>query len=124
MYGMDIGIISVTKQGDVLAQGLCEKLGARLYSKNTTLDFKFQQVTKTLMEECEALIFIASTGIAVRAIAPYLKGKDKDPSGASGRLLWKFCYKPIKWAFRWSQLSYRESSKFTKGTAHNHHCNG
>jgi cobalt-precorrin 5A hydrolase len=32
------------------------------------------------MESCQAVIFIASTGIAVRSIAPFLKGKAVDPA--------------------------------------------
>ncbi|MDR3597904.1 cobalt-precorrin 5A hydrolase [Clostridium sp.] len=42
-------------------------------------DFKLHDVTRQTMKNSQAIIFISSTGIAVRAIAPFLKGKDKDP---------------------------------------------
>ncbi|MCC8177804.1 MAG: cobalamin biosynthesis protein CbiG, partial [Cloacibacillus sp.] len=36
--------------------------------------------TKERFTEAEALVFVSSCGIAVRAVAPYLEGKDKDPA--------------------------------------------
>lgn len=74
-----IGIISVTEKGDVLARKLSKDLNETLYLKTEIEDFKLSKVTKEAMEKHKGIIFISSTGIAVRAIAPYLKGKDKDP---------------------------------------------
>ena len=42
-------------------------------------DFKLNEITKESMRNSKGIIFISSTGIAVRAIAPFLEGKDKDP---------------------------------------------
>jgi len=42
-------------------------------------DFKLNDITKEVMRTSKGVIFISSTGIAVRAIAPFLEGKDKDP---------------------------------------------
>lgn len=42
-------------------------------------DFKLNDITKEVMKTSKGVIFISSTGIAVRAIAPFLEGKDKDP---------------------------------------------
>lgn len=42
-------------------------------------DFKLNEITKETMKNSNGVIFISSTGIAVRAIAPFLQGKDKDP---------------------------------------------
>lgn len=42
-------------------------------------DFKLDKITKEAMKNSKGIIFISSTGIAVRAIAPFLEGKDKDP---------------------------------------------
>lgn len=77
---MNIGIISVTKQGDKLAEKIKSDLSATVYSKNTIPNFDLKSITKELMENCEALIFIASTGIAVRAVAPFIRNKAVDPA--------------------------------------------
>ncbi|MBW6409229.1 cobalt-precorrin 5A hydrolase [Clostridium weizhouense] len=47
-----------------------------LYS---TYDFNLSNVTKEAFNNSNGIIFISSTGIAVRAIAPFIKTKDKDP---------------------------------------------
>lgn len=77
---MRTGIISVTKQGDLIADKLKEFLGAEVFSKNSIEDFNISNITEKLMKSCQAVIFIASTGIAVRSIAPFLKGKAVDPA--------------------------------------------
>lgn len=41
--------------------------------------FKLHEITKAAMKNSTGIIFISSTGIAVRAIAPFLEGKEKDP---------------------------------------------
>ena len=74
-----IGIISVTEKGDILAKQLSKTLNGNLYLKAEIEDFKLSKVTEEAMSKHKGVIFISSTGIAVRAIAPYLKGKDKDP---------------------------------------------
>lgn len=74
-----IGIISVTEKGDILAKQLSKGLNVTLYLKVEIEDFKLSKVTEEAMSKNDGVIFISSTGIAVRAIAPYLKGKDKDP---------------------------------------------
>lgn len=77
---MRIGIISVTKHGDLIADKIKEILDAEVFSKNSIEDFNIKNITEKLMESCQAVIFIASTGIAVRSIAPFLKGKAIDPA--------------------------------------------
>ena len=74
-----IGVISVTSRGDEIAGLIKEGMDIKLFSKNTVEDFNLSNVTKYLIENCGGVIFITSVGIAVRAIAPFLKGKDKDP---------------------------------------------
>lgn len=76
---MKLGVISVTNQGDLIFQKLEEQFDVRLYSKNRISNFKLNEVTKEAIDCCDGIIFISSTGIAVRAIAPYLKSKDVDP---------------------------------------------
>lgn len=77
---MKIAVISVTKSGDVICKKLKDRLDIDLYSKETIKDFSIKQVAKKAMEEYKAVIFISSTGIAVRAIAEHIKAKDKDPA--------------------------------------------
>lgn len=41
-------------------------------------DFNFKEIVKKSFQDYDAIIFISSTGIAVRAIAPFIQSKDKD----------------------------------------------
>ncbi|OOM80450.1 cobalt-precorrin 5A hydrolase [Clostridium sp. BL-8] len=104
----NISIICPSPSGKKIALKLQENLTARLYikeknndllrhssnfeseiknesddnRKNTYIygeDFKLSNVTKEAMSNSKGIIFISSTGIAVRAIAPFLKGKAEDP---------------------------------------------
>lgn len=77
---MKIAVISVTNQGDKISEKLREFFQITLFSKNIISNFDLMSITKDLMENYEAIIFISSTGIAVRAIAPYLKSKATDPA--------------------------------------------
>ncbi|GAA0064935.1 cobalt-precorrin 5A hydrolase [Clostridium sp. CTA-1] len=43
-------------------------------------DFNFKKIVKKSFQDYDAIIFISSTGIAVRAIAPFIQSKDKDPA--------------------------------------------
>ena len=76
---MKIGIISVTKSGNEVAKELQKNFDIDLYSKENIDNFNLNEIAKKLMEEYKAIIFISSTGIAVRAIAKYIKSKAKDP---------------------------------------------
>ncbi|UYZ37465.1 cobalt-precorrin 5A hydrolase [Clostridium beijerinckii] len=94
----NISIICPSPKGKEIALKLKESFNGRLYIKennpsqgqinnwkseiNTFAygeDFSLKTITKEAMNNSEGIIFIASTGIAVRAIAPFLEGKDKDP---------------------------------------------
>ncbi|MBO0576455.1 cobalamin biosynthesis protein CbiG [Clostridium botulinum] len=43
-------------------------------------DFNFKEIVKKSFQFYDAIIFISSTGIAVRAISPFIQSKDKDPA--------------------------------------------
>ncbi|WP_434303702.1 cobalt-precorrin 5A hydrolase [Clostridium botulinum] len=43
-------------------------------------DFNFKEIVKKSFQDYDAIIFINSTGIAVRAIATFIQSKDKDPA--------------------------------------------
>lgn len=77
---MKTAVVTFTNQGDLIAEKLNKHMDIHLYSKKQQEDFNFKEVSKKLMKECEAIIFISSTGIAVRAIAPYLISKTEDPA--------------------------------------------
>lgn len=74
-----IAIISVTAKGDFIADKLSKKFPAVVYCKSKIEGFTLADITRKAFENNQSIIFISSTGIAVRAIAPFLKGKDKDP---------------------------------------------
>ncbi|MFD3158434.1 cobalt-precorrin 5A hydrolase [Haloimpatiens sp. FM7330] len=77
---MDIAIISVTEQGDSIAKKISLNIKSFIYFKKDVKKLKLSNITKEVFEKYRKIIFIASTGIAVRAIAPYIKSKDKDPA--------------------------------------------
>lgn len=105
---LKISIISPSPKGIGIALKLQKEFNAKLYAKeydyNLTThkksfliidmdeacnkkkeihiygeDFKLNNITKEAMKNSDGIIFISSTGIAVRAIASFLQGKDKDP---------------------------------------------
>ena len=77
---MKTAIISVTKQGDAIAEEIKKSLAIDIFSKNTTEDFDIYLISKQCMKNYSAIIYIASTGIAVRSIASYIRSKDVDPA--------------------------------------------
>lgn len=77
---MEYAVITFTEQGDKIADKLASSFNIDLYSKKKQSDFNFKEVSKKVMESYSAIIFISSTGIAVRAIAPHIKSKDMDPA--------------------------------------------
>jgi len=74
-----IYILSVSSLGDILGEKLCKELGGVYFSKDKIKKVGLDKVSKEAMEKAKGVIFISSTGIAVRTIATYLKGKTIDP---------------------------------------------
>lgn len=77
---MKYAVVTFTQNGDQIAEILASSLNIDLYSKKKHSNFDFALVSKKVMENYRGIIFISSTGIAVRAIAPYIKSKDLDPA--------------------------------------------
>ena len=77
---MKIAVISVTEQGDFIADKIKETYATDSFSKNKAEGFDIKSISKLCMENYSAVIYIASTGIAVRSIAPYIKSKAVDPA--------------------------------------------
>ena len=73
-----IAYLAFTKQGRELAARLCDALGGAVFSleEGMTLD----AFAKKAFAENTAIVFVCAMGIAVRAIAPYIKDKTKDPA--------------------------------------------
>lgn len=85
---MRIALISFTKKGAALNRGLASALGQAVgyhlsaYEESDLIKVSssLKEWTKTVFEQYEAVIYIGATGIAVRAIAPFLISKDTDPA--------------------------------------------
>lgn len=74
-----IAVISVTKQGDEISKRLSKFFKVDLFSKWKINEFSLKDITENAMKNYKSIIFISSTGIAVRAIAPFIKSKLSDP---------------------------------------------
>lgn len=77
---MKTAVISVTKQGDAIADKIKTHFAVDIFSKLKTNSFDINSISRVCMENYSEIIFIASTGIAVRSIAPFVKSKDIDPA--------------------------------------------
>jgi len=77
---MKYAVVTFTEKGDQIAKILASRFNIDLFSKKQQIDFNFKEVSKKIMEAYKGIIFISSTGIAIRAIAPYIKNKDTDPA--------------------------------------------
>lgn len=85
---MQVAIIAITANGARIGATLQSGLPqSRLFviEKHATGDAEpFSNGVAPLVErlwpECDGLVFIMATGIVVRAIAPLLQAKDKDPA--------------------------------------------
>ncbi|NDO45570.1 cobalamin biosynthesis protein [Clostridium sp. MD294] len=83
---MKVYVISFTKKGTLLAQKICQKLErAMCFSMKVVQDdiemvTSLEKWTQKAFEEADGIVFVGACGIAVRAIAQYLKNKYQDPA--------------------------------------------
>lgn len=89
---MDISIVSFTRRGcetlKKIQAGLSERgMNVRAYALKGERTHEISPLTEPVSYWCEryfktgsGLIFVGATGIAVRAVAPFLKGKSVDPA--------------------------------------------
>lgn len=82
---MKIAIISVTVNGDNVSNTLKAQLEKSnyevfIYAKSKVKELSLNKICKEAMEKFDGIIFISSTGIAVRGIAPFIKSKVNDPA--------------------------------------------
>ncbi len=75
---MTVRLISFTDRGQELGARLAEALGGVLSRCGQPM--ALQTWTARAFAEAEALVFIGAAGIAVRAVAPYVRSKASDPA--------------------------------------------
>ena len=85
-----ISLIAFTHRGCLLGECLAEELGGRLWTTDRLAPETGLPPCGTLRDwaearfaDSEALVFISAAGIAVRAIAPFVKDKFSDPAVVS-----------------------------------------
>ncbi|MDD3225500.1 MAG: cobalt-precorrin 5A hydrolase [Clostridium sp.] len=77
---MKIALISINKYGEIIADKIKNKLSIDVFRKDKNKKFNIKELSRKLMMEYDAVIFVSSTGIAVRSIAEFIKDKTKDPA--------------------------------------------
>lgn len=77
---MKIAIISVTNQGDHIAEKINEKIPCTIFNRNTVRERGIKNIVGNVFNDFDAIIFMSSTGIAVRSIAGCVKSKVTDPA--------------------------------------------
>ncbi|WP_333859340.1 cobalt-precorrin 5A hydrolase [Clostridium sp.] len=75
---MDIALVSLNKHGDIIGKKIEASIPIDVFSKSKIENFNIVKISQKLMKVYEAIIFVCSTGIAVRAISPFIKNKCED----------------------------------------------
>jgi len=82
-----IGIIAFTKRGCELGKRLAAELPGKLWTSDRLAEEsglpgcgRLNDWAAARFLDCEALVFVSAAGIAVRAIAPFVKDKFTDPA--------------------------------------------
>ncbi len=75
---MKTAYLAFTDKGKALADGLAARLGGTVQRCRPPVTL--EEWTEKQFEFSDALVFVGATGIAVRAIAPYIKDKTVDPA--------------------------------------------
>lgn len=75
---MKLAYLSFTEKGTKLANKIAESLGGLVERCNE--NHSLSEWTEKYFQEADGLIFVGAVGIAVRAIAPFLKSKATDPA--------------------------------------------
>lgn len=71
-------LVAFTDRGMRLAEKLAAALGGQ--AERAGAEFLLREWTEKHFRQCEALVFIGAAGIAVRAVAPFLRSKAEDPA--------------------------------------------
>lgn len=79
--GLGIEVFPVTGAGYGLAKRLALKLGATVvHSPSELKGGGLRKMVREAFEKKSGMLFVSASGIAVRAVAPHLKGKHIDPA--------------------------------------------
>lgn len=85
-----IGIVAFTKKGCELGKQLSAELSGKLWAADRLAEElelpgcgSLSRWAEARFQDCEALVFVCASGIAVRAIAPFVKDKFTDPAVVS-----------------------------------------
>lgn len=79
-------LVSFTDRGAMLLPRIADALPDALterYARTVDLSLagtSLSRFAQQAMVDCDFLVFVGAAGLAVRAVAPYLAGKDKDPA--------------------------------------------
>jgi len=74
-------LISATEKGNKVGEKIKVSFpGLKIITKEQIVEQGLKEITKEAMESYSTIIFVSSTGIAVRAIAPWVKDKKEDPA--------------------------------------------
>ena len=76
----DIAYLSFTARGAALAETLAAATGGTVTNARREAGFSLRDWTAERFGACEALVIIGAAGIAVRAVAPFLRSKTTDPA--------------------------------------------
>lgn len=78
---MKIAVFSFSEEGGKLGDNLIQMDNHEItHYKNREISGGIKSLVEKTMKDYEAIVFISSTGIAIRFIAPYIKHKTKDPA--------------------------------------------
>lgn len=77
---MKIAIISVTNQGDHTAEKINKKIPCTIFGRSIVKERGIKNIVGKIFDEFDAIIFMSSTGIAVRSIVGHVKSKATDPA--------------------------------------------
>lgn len=77
---MKIAIISVTNQGDYTAEKINKKIPCTIFGRSIVKERGIKNIVRSIFDEFDAIIFMSSTGIAVRSIVEHVKSKATDPA--------------------------------------------
>ena len=80
MSARRIAYLSFTDRGHALAERLRAVLGGEASCTRRMEDFSLSRWTEEAFASFDALVFVGAVGIAVRAVAPFLKNKARDPA--------------------------------------------